>query len=138
MAQQVSGSDKTLLEAIRDGDVPEPALMRWNAWQTWRSTAAGRLPTMSVDGYSVSRAQESALWKSVMLELYGTEWSMQLDSIDDPYVYPAISAQIASPSPLGEPSYEPAAGADRVTQSSVLRSCVPNLVLAANARLFSK
>ena len=31
----------------------------------------------------MSQAQESAIWKSVMLELYGTEWSVQLASMDD-------------------------------------------------------
>ena len=89
MAQQVSGSDKTLLEAIRDGDVPEPALMRWNEWQAWRSSA-GRRPRQATDGYSVSQAQESAIWKSVMLELYGTEWSVQLASMEDEAAQPQM------------------------------------------------
>ena len=77
MAKQVSGSEKTLIAAIEDGDVQRPALMGWNEWQSWRSTA-GRMPRMGVDGYSVTRAQESALWKSVMLDLYGDDWSFQL------------------------------------------------------------
>ena len=82
MAQQVSGSDKTLIQAIRDGDVPRPALMRWNEWQAWR-TSSGRRPRQATDGYTVSQAQESAIWKSVMVELYGTERSVQLASMDD-------------------------------------------------------
>ena len=81
MEQQVSGSDKTLLEAIRDEEVPRPALLLWNEWQVWRSTA-GRMPRMSVDGYAVTRAQESALWKAVMLDLYGSDWSFQLVSAE--------------------------------------------------------
>ena len=81
MARQVSGSEKTLLEAIRDGDVPRPALMSWNEWQAWRSTT-GRLPHMATDGYSVVRAQEVAVWKSVMNELYGDDWSVTLVSRD--------------------------------------------------------
>ena len=74
---QVSRSDKTLLEAIRASDVPTPALMRWNDWQVWRRDF-GRRPTISTDGHALSQAQESALWKSVMLELYGPDWSVQL------------------------------------------------------------
>ena len=81
MAQQVSGSDKTLLEAIRDEEVPRPALQRWNEWQVWRS-GPGRMPRMSTDGYSVTRAQESVLWKAVMLDLYGEDWSFQLVSAE--------------------------------------------------------
>ena len=74
---QVSDSTKTLLDAIRDGDVPSPGLMRWNAWQTWRR-GEGRRPVVSRDGVTTTDAEESALWKSVMCELYGTEWSIQL------------------------------------------------------------
>ena len=81
MARQVSGSEKTLLEAIRDGDVPRPALMSWNEWQAWRSTT-GRLPRLGTYGYKLTRAQEVALWKSVMNELYGDEWSIMLASRD--------------------------------------------------------
>ena len=83
MARQVSGSDKTLIDAIRDGEVPQPILMSWNAWQAWRSRA-GRMPRQATDGYTVSRAQEVALWKAVMNELYGEDWSIQLASMEDP------------------------------------------------------
>ena len=81
MARQVSGSEKTLLEVIREGAILRPALMSWNEWQAWRSTT-GRLPRLSVDGYKLTRAQEVALWKSVMNELYGDEWSIMLASRD--------------------------------------------------------
>ena len=62
---QVSDSTKTLLDAIRDGDVPRPGLMRWNAWQTWRR-GEGRRPLVSRDGVTTSNAEESALRKSVI------------------------------------------------------------------------
>ena len=77
MAKQVSGSEKTLLECIRDLEIEQPPLMRWNAWQQWRSTI-GRRPILSRDGYAVPQAQESAVWKSVMNELYGPSWSVDL------------------------------------------------------------
>ena len=70
--QQVSGSSKTLVEAIRDGEVEQPALMSWNKWQQWRRDK-GLRPTAAVDSEATTGAQESALWKSIMLELYGDE-----------------------------------------------------------------
>ena len=79
---QVSGSTKTLLDAIRDGDVPKPPLLRWNDWQRWRR-ASGKRPTVAKDGETTNSTQESALWKSVMLELYGTDWTLQLASQTD-------------------------------------------------------
>ena len=74
---QVSRSDKTLLEAIRAADVPTPQLMRWNDWQVWRRDF-GRRPTAGTDGHFLTQAQESALWKSVMLDLYGADWAVLL------------------------------------------------------------
>ena len=77
MARQVSGSDKSLLDAIRDGDVARPALMRWQAWLRWRK-GEGMRPTAARDGTATSSLQESTLWKAVMNELYGDEWSITL------------------------------------------------------------
>ena len=131
--QQVSGSSKTLLAAIRDKDVESPALMRWNTWQQWRRDA-GLRPTAAADGEATTSAQESALWKSTMLELYGTEWALMLASLEEldeaaaTALAPARTRQLSEPSlqepaasaePLqpnlqpGVPSPEPAAGAGR-------------------------
>ena len=108
MTQQVSGSDKTLLVAIRDGEIPRPELMRWNAWQQWRR-GVGMRPTTLRDGNTTTNTEESALWKSIMLELYGTEWPLMLASnLDDP---PAPALVVATTQP-SEPSEQPAAGAD--------------------------
>ena len=106
MAQQVSGSEKTLLEAIRDGDIERPPLMRWNAWQQWR-TQIGRKPRMSVDGFDMSNAQESALWKSTMLELFGPDWAVLAVSAEVPRDQPD-----ESPPQLGVPGSPPAADAE--------------------------
>ena len=35
-SRQVTGSEKELRQAIRDGDLPQPPLMLWNPWQKWR------------------------------------------------------------------------------------------------------
>ena len=112
MAHQVSGSEKTLLEAIRDGEVPRPALMGWNGWQSWRSTS-GRMPRQATDGYSVSRAQESALWKSVMLDLYGEDWSLQLVSGEADAPDPDTAAsptEAAPPTTTSGPGDSPGSG----------------------------
>ena len=80
MAHQVSGSAKSLLEAIRDGDIEAPQLMRWNTWQQWRRDV-GRRPTVSRDGEGTvvsTTAEELALYKSVMEELHGEDWATQL------------------------------------------------------------
>ncbi len=50
-------------------------------WQKWRTTLGGR-PTSSVDGGTTGNPTESALWKSVMLDLYGPDWTVQVVSLD--------------------------------------------------------
>ena len=79
---QVSGSEKTLLQAIRDEDIERPILMRWNAWLRWRS-GNGKRPNLPRDGVTITNAEESAIWRSVMNDLYGDQWSVQLAAEDD-------------------------------------------------------
>ena len=100
--QQVSRSSKTLVEAIRDGDFETPALMGWNPWEKWRRDV-GLRPTARTDGEATTSAQESALWKSTMLELYGDDWPLKLLEQGEELV-------VATTQP-GEPSEQPAAGA---------------------------
>ena len=95
MAQQVSGSNLTLKDAIRSGAVEVPALMQWNTWQQWRRDT-GLRPTAAADGEATTTALESALWKSTMLELYGPEWSLRLASNDEAQA-PALVAQGRAP-----------------------------------------
>ena len=110
MAQQVAGSSKTLLECIRDDEIERPALMRWNSWQNWRS-GVGRRPLVSRDGHTTTNAEESALWKSVMCELYGTEWSIQLAGKETEAVTAGQQPSAAPSSQPSKPGLEPAAGA---------------------------
>ena len=77
MAQQVSGSELSLINAIREGIVPQPVLQGWNEWQVWRREN-GRRPLVRTDGYTTSAPQEAALWRSAMTELYGNDWTEQL------------------------------------------------------------
>ena len=71
--RQVSGSELTLSEAIRQGDVPKSALMGWNEWQQWRSQF-GRVPTHAPDGFVLPTQIETSLWRATMNELYGEDW----------------------------------------------------------------
>ena len=107
----MTGSDKELLQTIRDGDVPRPPLMLWNPWQKWRTTLGGR-PTSSADGGTTGNPMENALWKSVMLDLYGPDWTVQVVSLDvtedGPLEAPIESA---ATEPASEPSLVPAAAA---------------------------
>ena len=95
MAQQVSGSNKTLKDAIRDGDVQVPVLMRWNTWQQWRRDT-GLRPTAAVDGEATTTGLESVLWKSTMLDLYGEDWTFELLGKDEAQA-PALVAQGRAP-----------------------------------------
>ena len=114
MARQVSGSEKTLIQAIRDGDVERPTLMDWNTFQVWRSRN-GRRPIVATDGFTTTTTQESALWKSVMADLYGENWTMILaQGGEEP-------RETGTPPPPREPRLEPAAGAEVVTPGPALR-----------------
>ena len=115
---QVNGvPGKTLLDCIREGVVEAPRLMRWNAWQTWRSEA-GLRPTVRQDGPGnfTTAAQELAFWKAAMAELYGDEWPLLLAQGEEPEDEedlqdddaPVLSGQSAA----GPLSVSPAPGAD--------------------------
>ena len=65
--RQVSGSELTLLETIRQGVVQRPPLVGWNDWQPWRPDH-GRVPTQAADGYTLPSQVETALWRATMLE----------------------------------------------------------------------
>jgi len=123
MARQVSGSEKSLLDAIRDGDVVRPALMRWQAWLQWRK-GDGMRPTAARDGTATTSLQESALWKAVMNELYGDEWSLTLAAEEGTPLHPL------------EPSTMPAEGAEQ-PQQSLEPSTVPAEDADANAGLLT-
>ena len=83
-SKQVSRSDKTLLEAIIGGLIPKPKLMRWNAFQTWRSQdkgGPGLRPTMAIDGSSTTNREEHDMYREVMAALYGEDWSFKVDEL---------------------------------------------------------
>ena len=72
-----SGLDVRLLEAIRNEDVPKPALMDFNDWQVWRRDL-GKRPLRSRDGVYTTSKFEVTLWRATMLELYGNTWQNDL------------------------------------------------------------
>ena len=119
---QVSGHyGKTLLDAIREGIVPEPPLMAWNGWQRWRRTE-GLRPTTRVDGAgnSTTSAQELQFWRAAMSELHGEDWTYQLALAQAPEPeeeggLEGDDAQVEEQgrrSAAGSPSVSPAPGAE--------------------------
>ena len=62
-----------------DGTVEAPRLMRWSAWQTWRSEA-GLRPTVRQDGpgNSTTTVQMLSFWNPAITDLYGDEWTLLL------------------------------------------------------------
>ena len=92
--QQVSRSQKNLSQAIQDGDIPQPELMNWNTWQIWRSEV-GQRPTAAADGEATNTTFEVALWKSIMGELYGDNWSVTLAASGAPT--PGVSPPPSAP-----------------------------------------
>ena len=107
MAQQVSGSERTLIEAIRHGEVPRPPLMGWNDFQVWRRDH-GKRPTQAVDGYVTETPVETALWRSVMMDLYGEDWSVRVAAGETGATERGPAASVPQP---GSMSVKPSAGA---------------------------
>ena len=120
MAQQVSGNDKTLIQAIRDGDVERPGLLNWNQFQVWRRQN-GMRPVVARDGYTTTTTQESALWRAVMNEFHGDGWLMLIaqggeeprELTTEPQhgvgLHEEVREELMQPR---EPRPEPAAGAE--------------------------
>ena len=79
--KQVTGSDKDLIDAIRDGDVERPELMAWNTWQKWRNKPGGSRPTTARDGGRTSNQLEVTIWRAVMRDLYGEQWERDLERL---------------------------------------------------------
>ena len=72
--KEVSGSVKTLIEAIDDGEIAKPAdVMSLNEFIRWRSKE-GRRPHKATDGVSSTPKQEALLWRDLMKHLFGEEW----------------------------------------------------------------
>ena len=109
-SRQVTGSEKDLRQAIQDGDLPKPPLMLWNPWQKWRRDVGGR-PSSAVDGGTTTNPTESALWKSVMLDLYGSDWAVMAASADVAEEEPEGVPMSAGTLPAGATSLEPSAAA---------------------------
>eukprot|EP00434_Breviolum_minutum_P043910 symbB.v1.2.039161.t1/scaffold6334.1/size18957/2 len=83
-SKEVSGEADgvTLSQCLADGRVPVPDRMSFPKWQQWRK-AEGRRPTKRKDGVGLSTAQEVALWRATMEELYGEDTAEAVDDSDD-------------------------------------------------------
>ena len=93
---EVTKTDKSLIQAIHDGDVEKPGLMGWNAWQSWR-TRVGKKPTRAADGAFTTTTFERDLWEQVMEHFYGARWDRALARGEvPPEVRPAAAATSAA------------------------------------------
>ena len=75
--RQVSQSDRTLLEEIAAGAIPQPELQEFNDWQRWRRDV-GRRPTAATDGRATTSRAEVDLWRATMVHFYGADWPADL------------------------------------------------------------
>ena len=112
---EVSGTvGRRLVDAIDAGDVERPSLMRWNAFQTWRSERGSNTrPTTRVDGFTTDNAFERRLYEAVMEHLYGPTWGTQVLQAERNEEEVAEAARAHTQQ--GEPSGPPAVYADWVS-----------------------
>ena len=77
--REVSGSDKTLAEAVTSQEVPRPDVMDFNTWQVWRK-GVGRRPTIGKgDPQVTSSKNEADLWRATMERYHGKDWRVRLE-----------------------------------------------------------
>eukprot|EP00434_Breviolum_minutum_P016187 symbB.v1.2.014263.t1/scaffold1033.1/size247163/1 len=85
-SKEVSGEadGATLSQCLADGRVPVPDRMTFPKWQQWRK-AEGRRPIKRKDGVGLSTAEEVALWRATMEELYGEDVEQLLKELFEIY-----------------------------------------------------
>ena len=67
------------LSSLPSETVETPILMGFNDFQKWRKHPdGGKRPSTLTDGFQPSAKIEAELWRSVMLQLFGEEWNLQL------------------------------------------------------------
>ena len=84
--QEVSGTDMTLLDSIRKGEIEKPPLCDYSvgaSWLKWRNTV-GRRPNKATDGTTTSQGLEAHLWRTAMNENHGDEWEEKLKAEKQP------------------------------------------------------
>ena len=106
MSKEVAGENEevTLSECIADGRVPRPERMSFPKWQAWRKDE-GRRPEKKRDGRGLTTEEEVALWRSIMLELYGEpESGEEEDEEEELLAEPEADAEVETalvPRPIG-------------------------------------
>ena len=87
--QEASGTDMTLLDSIRKGEIEKPPPCDYSvgaSWLKWRNTV-GRRPNKATDGTTTSQGLEAHLWRTAMYENYGDEWEEKLESENGKQLY---------------------------------------------------
>ena len=80
--REVSGTDKTLEECFEDGSIPKlDRPVQYTQWLKWRKLR-GKRPTKATGEVMTSPKEESALWRSSMVYLFGEDWRDILDDYE--------------------------------------------------------
>ena len=94
---EVDGFDGTLMEAIDTGAiVPPERIVTFREWTNWRSGPGRRLHQVSMLAPS-----ESALWRTTMAALHGSEWQSNFGRVRPPSA--AVSALMGPPEAPPQP-----------------------------------
>ena len=74
------GGDVTLQEAIDNGTIVKPSRLTWRDWQKWRKNPFGGRRATKNGGSTrpTTTQEESKLWQSTMVRLYGGDWLADL------------------------------------------------------------
>ena len=78
--QWLDGGDITLEQAIEEGTIVKPSRLKWQDWQKWRKNPFGGRRATKNGGSTrpTTTQEESKLWQSTMLKLYGSDWLADL------------------------------------------------------------
>ena len=74
------GGDVTLEQAIDNGTILKPSRLTWRDWQKWRKNPFGGRRATKTGGSTrpTTTQEESKLWQSTMVRLYGGDWLANL------------------------------------------------------------
>ncbi len=77
--EEVANYQGTIEDAVNEDMIPEPALMQFNEWQSWRKEEGLRPTKRRGSSRTTSTQEEAKLWCRVMQYFHGEDWRMVLD-----------------------------------------------------------
>ena len=77
--EEVANYPGTFEDAVNEEGFPEPAVMQFNQWQSWRKEE-GLRPTRSRGcSRTTSTLEEADLWRRAMRHFHGEDWRMVME-----------------------------------------------------------